>query len=113
MATIIKKGLNKFGGQACVRIRGFGNREFDFVSGRYIGQTFGGQAMSLSPKNFLSKARRNQIRETMKAAQQTGRQPLFNFEGVSPHREVLDFINRNAARIGVTPKITDIEANPS
>lgn len=97
---------NRFGGQASVRLKGFGNREFDFISDRYVGQTFGGDTFVLKPKNFLSKSRRNQIRETMEAAKAYNRSPLFNFEGGPPHPDVLEFINRNAERIGITPKIT-------
>ena len=103
---------NKFGGQASVRIQGFGNREFDFISGRYVGQTFGGTTYSAKPKNFLSVSRREQIRQTIEAAKATGRQPLFNFEGGKPHQEVLDFISRNAERRCVTPKITNITPGP-
>ena len=98
---------NRFGGQASVHIKGFGNREFDFVSSKYVGQTFGGDNFMLSPKNFLSKSRRSQIRQTMEAAKGNDRSPLFNFEGGAPHADVLDFINRNAERIGVTPVITN------
>ena len=103
---------NRFGGQASVRLKGFGNREFDFISERYVGQTFGGQNIANNAKNFLSKNRRTQIRETLRAASETGRQPLFNFEGVTPHADILDFINRNAQRAGVTPKITNIVPVP-
>lgn len=98
---------NRFGGQASVRLKGFGNREFDFISNRYVGQTFGGSTFALKLQNFLSKSRRAQIRQTMEAAKANGRTPLFNFEGGLPHADVLDFISRNAERIGVTPRITN------
>jgi len=103
---------NRFGGQASVRLEGFGNREFDFISGRFVGQTFGGKNIANNAKNFLSKSRRTQIRETLRDAQETGRQPLFNFEGVTPQADILSFINRNAQRVGVTPKITNIVPVP-
>ncbi|MGH2351841.1 MAG: hypothetical protein ACRDJN_09545, partial [Chloroflexota bacterium] len=32
---------NRIGGQASVRIAGFGNREFDAISDRYVAQTTG------------------------------------------------------------------------
>jgi len=57
----------------------------------------------------LSKIRGAQIRETfLRVANETGRQPLFNFEGVTPHADILDFINRNAQRAGVSLKIKNI-----
>jgi len=97
------------GGQSSVRIEGFGNREFDVVSDDFVGQTFGPKAagevptFATKPRNFLSKSRRTQIRETIRAAQETGRSPLFEFTGGTPDAAVLDFIKRNAERQGATP----------
>ncbi len=103
---------NKFGGQASVKLEGFGNREFDFISSRYVGQSFGGEAVATKPNNFLTKARKAQIRETIRAARETGRRPLFNFEGVQPHEEVIDFIRRNCDRMGIEPVLTNIVPRP-
>ncbi len=103
---------NRLGGQASVRLEGFGNREFDFISGRYVGQTFGGKALETKPKNFLNPSRRTQIRKTIEAAKATDRLPLFNFEGVIPHPEIVSFICRNADRLNIKPVITNITPKP-
>lgn len=95
---------SKLGGQASVMIEGFGNREFDVVSSKFIAQTFSGTSALTKPDNFLSKSRKAQIRETLKAAKATGRQAYFQFTN-GAHQEVLDFIQRNAERVGVEFKI--------
>lgn len=89
------------GGQPSVRIEGFGNREFDAVSDTIIGQTFDSASAIGKPHNFLSKSRVTQIRETLRAASETGRTALFEFTKGKPHKDVLDFIERNAQRAGV------------
>ncbi len=99
----------RIGGQASVKIEGFGNREFDAVSARFIGQAFSGESFVVKPKNFLSKSRRRQIRETLSAAGETGREVIFEFTGGKPHQEVLDFINRNAERARVGYRVDVIE----
>jgi hypothetical protein len=97
----------RIGGQSSVRIEGFGNREFDAISDTLVGQAFGpsasGEAPTFvrNPANFLSASRRTQIRETLRAARETGRGALFEFEGGIPHDDVLSFIERNAERQGV------------
>ena len=90
----------RLGGRASVAIDGFGPREFDAVSDIYVGQTFGGTSALLKPDNFLSSSRREQIRVTLEAAKATGRKALFEFRN-GVHDDVLDFISRNANRIGV------------
>ena len=80
-------------------IEGFGNREFDVVSDVFIGQTFGGTSALLKPGNFLSGDRKAQIRATLEAAKATGRKAYFEFRN-GVHDDVLDFIRRNAERIG-------------
>ena len=90
----------RLGGQASVAIEGFGAREFDVISRQYVGQTFGGTSALLKPDNFLSGSRREQIRATLQAAKATGRKAYFEFRN-GVHDDVLDFIRRNADRIGV------------
>ncbi|MCC7124599.1 MAG: hypothetical protein IT178_07110 [Acidobacteria bacterium] len=89
----------RLGGRASVAIEGFAGREFDVVSQQYVGQTFGGASALLKPDNFLSSSRREQIRATLTAAKATGRKALFEFRN-GVHDDVLDFIRRNAERIG-------------
>jgi len=95
----------QIGGQPSVRIEGFGNREFDAVSDRFVAQTTRAQTATTNPHNFLSRPRRRQIRETLSAARQTGREALFDFRGVHPHQDVMDFILRNAQQRGVRARI--------
>lgn len=101
----------RIGGQPSVRIRGHGDREFDAVSDRYIAQTTSSTTVTSNPRNFLSRARREQIRHTLEVARQTGREALFEFTGGSPARDVLDFIVRNAERVGVGCAIADRSEN--
>lgn len=90
----------RIGGQPSVRIRGHGSREFDAVSDRYVAQTTRSASAASSPRNFLSGVRRAQIRHTLSVARETGREALFEFTGGSPARDVIDFIARNAERVG-------------
>jgi hypothetical protein len=90
----------EIGGVASVRIDGYGNREFDAVSDRYIAQTTDSESAVNRPHNFLTISRRAQIRETLKAAKETGRVALFQFTNGAPAQEVMDFITRNAERVG-------------
>ncbi|MGS2724932.1 RHS repeat domain-containing protein [Porticoccus sp. GXU_MW_L64] len=105
----------KHDGQASVKIEGFGNREFDMVSERFVGQAFGPRtqgnapAFQISPKNFLSKSRRAQIRATLEAAKTTQRQALFEFSGGHPHQDVMDFIVRNAKRLNADVNISSFD----
>jgi hypothetical protein len=99
----------RIGGQPSVRLVGFGNREFDAVSDTLIAQTTSARSAATNPKAFLSKARRNQIRETLRAAQATGRKVVFEFTTATPAPEVRDFIMRNATRIGLSPSDIRIE----
>ena len=100
---------DQLGGNAkhSVRIEGFGNREFDVVTDDFVAQAFGpagpGKVPTFvsKPKNFLSKSRRTQIRETLRAASETDRAALFEFTGGTPDAAVLDFIRRNAERTDV------------
>ena len=90
----------KLGGLASVAVEGFGNREFDAISAKYVAQTFGGDAARLKPGNFLSAVRRQQIRATLEAAKALGKKAYFEFRN-GVHDDVLDFIRRNAERLGV------------
>jgi hypothetical protein len=95
----------RIGGQPSVRLPGFGSREFDAVSDRYVAQTTGAMSATLRPRNFLTRERRTQFRVTMEAARATGRMALFEFTGGAPAQHVIDFIMRNALRIGVSVRI--------
>lgn len=100
---------DRIGGQASVRVEGFAQREFDAVSDVIVGQTFGGKAFSESAANFLSKARREQIRATLEVAARTGRKAMFEFRGGEPAKGVLEFIQRNAKRVDAEILIETIE----
>jgi hypothetical protein len=106
---------DRFGGQPSVKIEGFGNREFDMVSDQFVGQAFGPKtpgkaaAFEVNAKNFLNKSRRTQIRATLEAAQVTQRQALFEFSGGKPSQAVLDFIQRNAQRQGVSFQVNLVD----
>jgi len=95
----------RIGGSHSVRIPGFGNREFDAVSERYVAQTTRSKSATMRPANFLNPARREQIRDTLRVARVTGREALFEFTGGAPAAAVRDFIQRNADRIGVGVRI--------
>jgi hypothetical protein len=95
----------RIGGTASVRLAGFGNREFDAVSSQYVAQTTSAASASLRPSNYLSPGRRRQIRETLRAALETRRTALFEFVGVAPAPAVVEFITRNADRIGARAHI--------
>lgn len=90
----------RIGGRPSIRIRGYGDREFDAVSDRFVAQTTSSTNAARNPHNFLNRTRREQIRETLRAARETGREALFEFTTGSPAREVIDFIARNAERVG-------------
>jgi RHS repeat-associated protein len=89
----------RLGGKASATIEGFGRREFDTVSEKFVAQTFSGASALLKPDNFLNARRRAQIRATLEAAKATGRKALFEFED-GAHDDVVAFIERNAERIG-------------
>lgn len=88
-------------GQPSVCLAGFGNREFDAVSDMIIAQTTSARSAAIRPKNFLSRSRRRQIQETLKAAQETERKVLFEFTGGAPAQEVRDYIVRHAVQTGL------------
>jgi RHS repeat-associated protein len=90
----------RFSGEASVAIEGFGSREFDMVSREYVGQTTSAVSALLKPANFLSKANRDKIRATLEAAKALGKKAYFEFRSGADD-EVIDFIRRNADRIGV------------
>ena len=95
----------RLGGEASRRIDGFGNREFDAVSDDYVAQTTSAASAVTQPHNFLTRARREQIRATLAAARQGGKAAYFEFTAGEPHQEVKNFITRNAARVGVGCRI--------
>jgi len=92
----------QIGGQSSVCLEGFGNREFDAVSDTMIVQTTSTRSAAMRPKNFLNKSRRRQIKQTLKAAKETGRTALFEFTGGAPAQEVRDYIIRNAEKTGLS-----------
>lgn len=96
----------RIGGAASVMIKGFGNREFDAVSDRYIAQSSNSVNAAWNPSNFLNQSKKAQIRETLRAASETGRKALFEFTNGEPAKEVVDFIKRNAARARAEFEIT-------
>lgn len=100
---------DRIGGQPSARIEGFAQREFDAISDAVVGQTFGGKSFSESAANFLSKARRGQIRATLEVAARTGRKALFEFRGAEPVPEIVDFIQRNAKRLDAEFMVETIE----
>jgi hypothetical protein len=75
---------------------------FDVVSADFIAQTTDSWSAVSNPRNFLNPARRAQIRVTLQAAKQEGKIGYFEFTAGEPHRDVKNFIERNAARIGVS-----------
>jgi len=92
---------NRFGGVAQVKFPSLpgslGQREFDFVTDSYLGQT--------KPANFqLGSAFRDQVKGTFEAAQSLGKTPYFHFEG-PPDASVLRKIDEYGARYGITPVI--------
>ena len=89
-------------GQPSVCLEGFGNREFDAVSETMIAQTTSARSAALRPKNFLNKSRRRQIKDTLKAAKETGRTALFAFTGGAPAQEVREYIIRHAEQTGLS-----------
>ena len=92
----------QIGGQPSVCLEGFGNREFDAVSDTIIAQTTSADSAAVRPKNFLNKSRRKQIRETLKATQETGRTALFEFTSGAPAQEVREYILRHAEQTGLS-----------
>jgi hypothetical protein len=92
----------RIAGQPSVCREGFGNREFDAVSDTMIAQTTSARSAAMRPKNFLNKSRRRQIKQTLKAAKETGRAALFEFTGGTPAQEVRDYIGRNAEKTGLS-----------
>jgi hypothetical protein len=102
----------RIGGQPSVCLAGFGNREFDAVSDTILAQTTSALSAALHPKNFLNKSRRRQIKETLRAAQETGRTALFEFTGGAPAQEVREYIIRHAANIGLSSSNVIIEVIP-
>ena len=102
----------RFGGLPSANIECFGNREFDFVSGRFVGQTTLSFNAVANPRNFLNRPRRAQIAATVEAAALTGRTPLFNFSAGTPHADVVSAIASAGRRFGVQPVITTIATTP-
>lgn len=99
----------RIGGQPSVCLEGCGNREFDAVSDTMIAQTTSARSAAMRPKNFLNKSRRRQIKETLKAAKETGRTALFEFTGGAPAQEVRDYIVRHAEQTGLSSSDVSIE----
>jgi hypothetical protein len=99
----------RIGGQPSVCLAGFGNREFDAVSDTIIAQTTSARSATLRPQNFLTKSRRQQIKETLRAAKETGRTALFEFTSAAPAQEVREYILRHATHIGLSSSDVIIE----
>ena len=98
----VDPAAQRIGGQPSVCLEGFGNREFDAVSDTMIAQTTSARSAARRPKNFLNKSRRRQLKQTLKAAKETGRAVLFEFTGGTPAQEVRDYIVRNAEKTGLS-----------
>lgn len=96
----------RIGGTSSVKIEGYGDREFDAVSDKYIGQTTNSVIATKSPSNYLNPSKKAQLRETLRVAAETGRTALFEFTAGTPSQEVTDFIERNAKRIGARYEVT-------
>jgi hypothetical protein len=70
------------------------------VSQRFVAQRVGGASALTNPGSSLG----SQIRATLEAAKDEGRRALFEFRN-GVHEDVLNFIERNAARIGAKYEI--------
>ena len=90
----------RLGGLPSQTVPGFGNREFDAVSLKFIAQTTAAQSAVTKPANLLTSARKSQIRATLQAAKQEGKIAYFEFTAGKPHPEVIDCIDQNSLRFG-------------
>lgn len=91
---------------------GFDNREFDAISEEFIAQTTSSQSAVTRPNNFLTMARKAQIRATLQAAKQEDKIAYFEFTAGRPHSEVVACISRNALRLGAVCLIFPEEDEP-
>lgn len=96
----------RIGGIPSVKIEGYGDREFDVVSDKYIGQTTNSVSATKTPSNYLNPSKKAQLRETLRVAAETGRTALFEFTAGTPSTEVTDFLKRNAERVGAKYEVT-------
>jgi hypothetical protein len=93
---------NRIGGQSRVRFANdAANREFDAVSDRYIAQ-------SKPALQQLGSSVRDQMKATFEAAQETGKDVYYHFEG-QPAQSVIDKLNEYSGRYGI--KVI-IDTNP-
>ncbi len=92
---------DRIGGQSSVKFEGDPSaREFDAVSDQYVGQA--------KPANFQGGSSfRNQAKATFEAAQDTGREVYYHFDG-PPNQSVIDKLNEYSARYDV-PVVIDID----
>ncbi len=90
----------RLGGLPSQTVPGFDNREFDVVSDEFIAQTTASRSAVTRPANFLTMARKAQIRATLQAAKQEDKIAYFEFTAGRPHPEVIACISRNALRLG-------------
>lgn len=85
----------RLGGKSRVRFANdIDRREFDVVSDKYIAQAK--PASITAGSNF-----RKQAKATFEAAQQTGRDVYYHFEGGSPSSAIVDKLNEYSRRYNV------------
>jgi RHS repeat-associated protein len=79
-------------------------REIDSVTSTELIQAKDSPTAVDKPKNFLSKSTRNQIKETVRLADDHGKKPVYWFKE-EPHPEVRSYIEDKGAevRIGLSP----------
>ncbi|MDC0680532.1 restriction endonuclease fold toxin [Sorangium atrum] len=79
-------------------------REIDSVTSAELIQAKDSPTAVDKPKNFLSKSTRNQIKETVRLADDHGKKPVYWFKE-EPHPEVRSYIEDKGAevRIGLSP----------
>ena len=102
----------RLGGLPSQTVPGFDNREFDAISEEFIAQTTSSQSAVTRPNNFLTMARKAQIRATLRAAKQEDKIAYFEFTAGRPHPEVVACISRNALRLGAVCLIFPEEDEP-
>jgi len=84
----------KTGGQSEI----LDGKEIDSVTENALIQAKDSQSAINKPKNFLNKKTRNQIKTTIKMAQQQHKNAEFWFKQ-APHQEVQEYIKQHAGKI--------------
>ncbi|WP_437734316.1 restriction endonuclease fold toxin [Sorangium sp. So ce1335] len=73
-------------------------REFDSVTSTELIQAKDSSSAVNSPRNFLGKSTRRQIKETVRIADELGKQPVYWFKE-EPHPEVRSYIEEKGAEV--------------